>query len=79
VTCFSEGVVAVIDLRQHQRTQRIDIGGKPQGLETDPTGDRVYVAVRNLNQIAVLSTADPSTILRRISMKGGPARMALAP
>jgi YVTN family beta-propeller protein len=79
VTCFSEGAVAVIDLQRHHRTQLIEIGGKPQGLETDPTGDRVYVSVRDLNQIAVLSTAAPSTILRRISMKGGPARMALAP
>jgi YVTN family beta-propeller protein len=79
VTCFSEGAVAVIDLQQHHRTQQIEIGGKPQGLETDPIGDRVFVSVRELNQIAVLSTEAPSTILRRISMKGGPARMTVAP
>ena len=79
VTCFSEGAVAEIDLQQHCRRQRIETGGKPQGLETDPNGNRVYVAVRDLNQIVVLSTLAPSTILRRISIKGGPARMALAP
>ncbi|HZQ53730.1 MAG TPA: YncE family protein [Bryobacteraceae bacterium] len=78
VTCFSEGTVAVIDLREQRRTQRIEIGGKPQGIETDPTGDRVYVCVRELNQIAVLNTEAPSAVLRRISMKGGPARMAVA-
>jgi YVTN family beta-propeller protein len=79
VTCFSEGTVSVIAVQRHEQIQRIVTGGKPQGLETHPNGERVYVAVRDLNEVIVLSSGVPCSILRRIRMEGGPARMAIAP
>ncbi len=79
VTCFSEGAVSVISLGSRVETQRIVTGGKPQGLETHPNGQRVYAAVRDLNEMIVLSSGVPCSILRRIKMPGGPARMAIAP
>jgi YVTN family beta-propeller protein len=79
VTCFSEGAVSLIDLGQRTEIQRIATGGRPQGIEVHPNGDRVYVSVRDLNELAVLDTGTPSRILRRISMSGGPARMVIAP
>ena len=78
VTCFREGVVSVVDVKRREETQRIATGGKPQGLETHPNGQYVYVAIRDINEIVVLSTVAPSNILRRIKMPGGPARMAVA-
>jgi YVTN family beta-propeller protein len=79
VTCFTEGVVSVIGVERRKQTERIVTGGKPQGIETHPNGERVYVAVRDLNEVVVLSSGEPSTIARRIKMSGGPARMAIAP
>jgi DNA-binding beta-propeller fold protein YncE len=79
VTCFSEGAVSVIDLEQRKEVQRVAIGGKPQGIETHPNGGRIYVSVRGLNEIAVLDTGTPCSILRRIKMDGGPARMVVVP
>jgi YVTN family beta-propeller protein len=79
VTCFSDGAVSVIDVERHEQTQRIVTGGKPQGLETHPDGQRVYVSVRDLNEVVILSTGPPCSILRRIRMDGGPARMATGP
>jgi hypothetical protein len=35
--------------------------------------------VRDRNEVVVLSTLAPGGILRRISMPGGPARMAIMP
>jgi YVTN family beta-propeller protein len=78
VTCFSEGAVSMVGLDRHQEIQRIVTGGKPQGLERHPKLDRVYVAVRGLNELLVLSADVPCSILRRIRMDGGPARMAIA-
>jgi YVTN family beta-propeller protein len=79
ITCFSEGAVSVIALKRGEEIQRIVTGGKPQGLEIHPDGKRVYAAVRDLDEIIVLSSTVPSSILRRIKMHGGPARMAIAP
>jgi YVTN family beta-propeller protein len=79
ITCFREGAVSVIDLEQNKEIERIPTGGKPQGLEVHPNGQRVYAAIRDLNQIAVLATGQPWRILRRIKMDGGPARMAIVP
>jgi YVTN family beta-propeller protein len=79
VTCFTEGVVSVIGVERRKQTERIVTGGKPQGIEMHPNGERVYVAVRDLNEVVVLSSGEPSTIARRIKMSGGPARMAIAP
>ena len=79
ITCFREGAVSVVDLEQNKEMERIPIGGKPQGVEVHPNGQRVYVAIRDLNQIAVLATGQPWRILRRIKMDGGPARMAIVP
>ena len=78
VTCFSEGAVSVVGLDRNQEIQCIVTGGKPQGLEIHPNLDRVYVAVRGLNELVVLSADVPCSILRRIRMDGGPARMAVA-
>lgn len=78
VTCFSEGTVSVIALDRHEEIQRIETGGKPLGLEIHPDTHRVYVAVRDLDELVVLSTDVPCSIIRRIRMDGGPARMAIA-
>jgi YVTN family beta-propeller protein len=79
VTCFREGAISVIDLNQLKETERVVTGGKPQGLEVHPNGERVYVAIRELNEIAILATGERLGILRRIKMDGGPARMAILP
>jgi YVTN family beta-propeller protein len=79
VTCFSEGAVSVIDVESGKEIQRIVTGGKPQGLETHPNGTRVYAGVRELNEVIVFSSNTPGSILWRIKMPGGPARMAVAP
>ena len=78
VSCFAGGLVSVVSIERQQQIQQVTTGGKPHGLETHPNGERIYVAVRELNELAVLSSERPSTILRRISMPGGPARMAVA-
>jgi YVTN family beta-propeller protein len=78
VTCFSEGTVSVIALDRHEEIQRILTGGKPLGLEIHPDTGRVYVAVRELDELVVLDTDVPCSIIRRIRMDGGPARMAIA-
>jgi YVTN family beta-propeller protein len=77
VTCFGEGAVNVLAINHHEETQRIVTGGKPQGLEIHPNGQRVYAAVRDLNEIFVISSGAPCSILRRVRMPGGPARMAI--
>jgi YVTN family beta-propeller protein len=79
VTCFSEGAVSIIDIQRREESRRIVTGGKPQGIEIHPGGERAYVAVRDLNEIIVLSGVEPCSILRGIKMSGGPARMAMAP
>jgi len=79
VSCFAGGRVSVVSIERRQQIHQVEIGGKPQGLEIHPNGERIYVAVRELNQLAVLTHGTPSTVLRRISMPGGPARMAVAP
>jgi YVTN family beta-propeller protein len=79
ITCFREGAISVVDLNQLKETKRIVTGGKPQGLEVRPNEERVYVAIRELNEIAILATSEPLSILRRIKMDGGPARMAILP
>jgi YVTN family beta-propeller protein len=79
VTCFTGGAVSVIALERREEIQRIVTGGKPQGLETHPSGERIYAAVRGLNELIVLNSVMPCTVLRRIKMPGGPARMAVAP
>ena len=79
VSCFGGGLVSVVSIESEQPIQQIATGGNPHGLETHPNGERVYVAVRELNQLVVLSHGTPSTILGCISMPGGPARMAVAP
>jgi YVTN family beta-propeller protein len=79
VSCFREGAVSVVGVTRQQEIERIATGGKPQGLETGPDGKRVYAAVRGLNELIVLSSAAPHTILRRINLRGGPARMAITP
>jgi YVTN family beta-propeller protein len=79
VSCFAGGLVSVISIERQQQIQQVETGGKPHGLETHPNGEHIYVAVRELNQLAVLTHGTPSTVLRRISMPGGPARMAVAP
>ena len=79
VSCFAGGLVSVISIERQQQIQQVETGGKPHGVETHPNGEHIYVAVRELNQLAVLTHATPSTVLRRISMPGGPARMAVAP
>jgi YVTN family beta-propeller protein len=78
-TCFGEGAVSVLAINRGEEIQRIVTGGKPQGLEIHPHGQRVYAAVRDLNEIFVISSGAPCSILRRIKMPGGPARMAIAP
>ena len=77
VTCYREGAVSVVNLRRQKEVQRIVTGGKPQGIEIHPDGGRVFVAVRERNEIVVLSTSVPATILRRIKLNGGPARMTI--
>ncbi len=77
VSCFAGGVLSIVSIAQRQQVQQIPIGGKPQGLETHPDGGRVYMAVRELNEVVVLSCSRPSRILRRISVPGGPARMTV--
>jgi YVTN family beta-propeller protein len=79
VTCFREGAVSVLAINRREEIQRIVTGGKPQGLESHPKGQRVYAAVRDLNEIFVISNGTPCSILRCIKMPGGPARMAIAP
>lgn len=78
VTCFSEGAVSVVDIDRCEEIQRIVTGGKPQGIETHPYGKRIYVAVRGRNELIVIDIHPPHSVLRRISMPGGPARMAIA-
>ena len=79
VTCFSEGAVSVVAIDCCKEIQRMATGGKPQGIETHPNGERVYVAVRDLNELIVINTFPPYGVLRRINMPGGPARMAVMP
>jgi YVTN family beta-propeller protein len=79
VSCFSEGTISVVNVGRNEEIQRIEVGGRPQGLEIHPDGSRLYVAVRDLNQLIVATTLWPCSILRRIMMEGGPARMAIAP
>lgn len=77
VTCFSEGAVSVVDIGRCEESQRIVTGGKPQGIETHPYGEHIYVAVRDRNELVVINIHSPHSVLRRISMPGGPARMAI--
>jgi YVTN family beta-propeller protein len=79
ITCFNEGAVSVVALDRCKEIQRIVTGGKPQGVDTHPSGERVYVAVRERNELIVINTLPPHCVLRRISMPGGPARMAIMP
>lgn len=79
VTCFTEGVVSVIAVNRREEIQRIVTGGKPQGLEMHPNQKRIYATVGERDEIIILSNAVPCSILRRIKMHGGPARMAIAP
>jgi YVTN family beta-propeller protein len=79
VTCFRGGCVEVIDVDRGEAFQRIAIGGKPQGLAAHPNGQRMYVSVRALNELVVLSTGSPGGILQRTAMDGGPSRMTVAP
>jgi YVTN family beta-propeller protein len=79
VTCFAEGAVSVIAVKRREEIQRIVTGGKPQGLEMHPNRKRIYATVGERDEIIILSNAVPCSILRRIKMRGGPARMAIAP
>lgn len=79
VSCFEEGAVSVVVPGRHEQLQSVITGGKPQGLEIHPNTSRLYVAVRDLDELLVLTTDYPCKILRRLKMSGGPARMAIAP
>ncbi|HEY7306421.1 MAG TPA: YncE family protein [Bryobacteraceae bacterium] len=79
VTCFREGAVSVVAVKQREETRRIVTGGKPQGLEIHPNRKRVYATVGERDELIVLNSGAPYSILRRIKMPGGPARMAVAP
>jgi YVTN family beta-propeller protein len=79
VTCFSEGAVSVVALDRCEEIQHIVTSGKPQGIDTHPSGERVYVAVRERNELIVINALPTHGVLRRISMPGGPARMAIMP
>src|SRR5581483_10247898 len=78
VTCFSEGAVSVVSIERGEEIQRINTGGRPQGLEVHPDASRIYATVGESDELIVLSSNMPCSILRRLKMRGGPARMAIA-
>ena len=79
VTCFGDGTVSVVDVKRRQQVQSLWIGGKPQGLAAHPNGQRVYASSGGTDEVVVLESKVPGSILRRIKMSGGPSRMAVAP
>ncbi|GAC1319929.1 MAG: alkaline phosphatase family protein [Acidimicrobiales bacterium] len=58
-----DGTISVIDLRSAAVTRTITVGptnSHPEGLVADPGTHRLYVAVTNLDQVAVIDTATGS-------------------
>jgi YVTN family beta-propeller protein len=72
------GTISAIDRRPGGATRSTRVGGVPMGLALSRDGDRLYVATRDQNTVALVATSD-LTVIRQIPVAGSPARLRLMP
>jgi YVTN family beta-propeller protein len=69
--------VSVIDTAERRETQKVIVGASPRGIAVDPTGTRVYVAVRrppaDSGQRLAVIDATVNRVLEWIPVRGYPS------
>ncbi len=79
VSCFEDGAVAVLDLRQVRELTRVQVGSHLLGISALPSENRVYVCSEGTDEIVVLRGGPKPGILRRIHVAGSPSMLQRAP
>lgn len=73
-----DGSVSVIDTQDLTEVARIPVGAAPVQVGFTPSGDQVYVSLRDENRMAVIDTASRE-VMNRIDVGPNPIQMVATP